>query len=271
MRTLILPLISTHPHSRTHVHIDMHQFTHTCTHMRTRTHTHTHTHTHIYTHTQNKPAWEGVLYWVFFRKCGSSKALVRWKAKSCIDRPRARRGGAVGASVLCVCVCVCVGGGAEPVVCLPDAGLPARRGPKGQKGWGGRLRERRGGQRVVAVAPWLHRNPLAPQWRMYSTYTHRNTHACTHNASTRLLLLMRAVREWNNMATSERAREWEREQDKHTKHFSSSYLVLLFKFGKIWNCSIKVQIYFFPQYLTQRNLCVPCFCTPKPFLFYNRR
>ena len=271
MRTLILPLISTHPHSRTHVHIDMHQFTHTCTHMRTRTHTHTHTHTHTFTHTRriSQPERECCIGF----SSGSAAPPKLWsdERRRAVSIGPERGGGVLLERVFCVCVCVCVGGGAEPVVCLPDAGLPARRGPKGQKGWGGRLRERRGGQRVVAVAPWLHRNPLAPQWRMYSTYTHRNTHACTHNASTRLLLLMRAVREWNNMATSERAREWEREQDKHTKHFSSSYLVLLFKFGKIWNCSIKVQIYFFPQYLTQRNLCVPCFCTPKPFLFYNRR
>ena len=57
---------------------------------------------------------------------------------------------------MCVCVCVCesvcvcaqacvralvgVGGAAEPVVCLPDAGLPARRGAKGQRGTGGRGR-----------------------------------------------------------------------------------------------------------------------------------
>lgn len=76
-----------------------------------------------------------MLYWVFFRKCGSSKALVRWKAKSWIDRLRA--GG--GEASVCMYVCVLVGGGA--VVCLTDAGLPARRRAKdqrGRRGWGKR-------------------------------------------------------------------------------------------------------------------------------------
>ncbi|CAB1452452.1 unnamed protein product [Pleuronectes platessa] len=50
------------------------------------------------------------------------------------------------------------GRGAEPVVCLPDAGLPARRGAKGQRGTDGGQREE-GGRQVVAVASWLHRNP----------------------------------------------------------------------------------------------------------------
>ena len=179
MRTLILPLISTHPHSRTHVHIDMHQFTHTCTHMRTRTHTHTHTHTHIYTHTQNKPAWEGVLYWVFFRKCGSSKALVRWKAKSCIDRPRARRGGAVGASVLCVCVCVCWWGGrACGVSAWCRAASQARtKGPEGVRGEA----EREGGGSGLSLWP---RGSIVTPWPLSGectarTHTETRMHAHT--------------------------------------------------------------------------------------------
>lgn len=145
---------------------------------------HTHAHTHLHTHRISYPERECCIGF----SSGSAAPPKLWSDER-------RRAVSIGPErgVVKRVLCVCVSGGAEPVVCLPDAGLPARRGAKGQRGKGGGAE--RGGHRVVAVALWLHRNPLAPQWRMYSTYTHPNTHACTHNASTSLLLLMRAVRE----------------------------------------------------------------------------
>lgn len=183
-----------HCHSQTHSHEVMH---------------HTHTHTH------HELPRKGVLYWVFFRKYGSSKALVRWKAKSRIDRPRAWWWGVE--RVLWVCVCVCRWG-AEPVVCLPDAGLPARRGAKGQ---GVAV----GGQWVVAVALWLQRNPVAPQWRFYGTCT---THAHTHTQCKHQCAVVDG--------RCQRLKQHERESTRQacTKPFSPSYLCFS-KHFIIWN------------------------------------
>lgn len=101
------------------------------------------TSTHTLTHRKYELYWEGALYWVFFRKYGSSKALVRWKAKSCIDRPRAWGWGG-GESLLSlnlfVCVCVCwvrrVKGRACSVSpCCRAASQARSTGPVGW-GWG---------------------------------------------------------------------------------------------------------------------------------------
>ncbi len=111
-------------------HTHMFSFTNTwtcrhsvCIHTYVHTHAHTHLHTHLHTHRISYPERECCIGF----SSGSAAPPKLWSD----ERRRAvsigpERG--VVKRVLCMYVCVCVGGGAEPVVCLPDAGLPARRG-----------------------------------------------------------------------------------------------------------------------------------------------
>lgn len=92
-----------------------------------------------------------------------------------------------------VCVCTCTVGAVEGGVggvaaCCVLASCRAASQAKSKRpeGYGG---QRKGGQRVVAVAPWLHRNPRP----LYIAHTRTNTHSCTHSIS--LPLLLSAVRD----------------------------------------------------------------------------